>query len=247
MTKKTYIIAIALLFISLISNAQNFTTIIPANTIIINKDTNLYLGNANLGTQLDSNILICGDWTVNLSGQSTHIPRIYLEETAHLVIVDTNFFCFWSDIFMKSNTTYDHNRHQCGVIDSIIKMPTAVLSDTGLAVQYLVPITNLIFDYSLLPGGVAPCPSAFPNTTNNISKFNTSITVQNPIRNELRVNNINATNFIIKVYDVTGKEVIKQTIKQGINHYNVQHLQNGIYIYKNIDKNTVIQNEKLIY
>ncbi len=246
MSKKIILTIAVLLSTYVAILAQSFTAIIPAKTMIIKKDTNLYLGNGNLGTTIDSSILICGDWTVYLSGQSTHIPRIYLEETAHLVIVDTTFFCFWADIFMKNNTTYDHNNHMCGDVDSIVKMPTAVLTDTGVAVQHLVPVTNLIFDYSLLPGGVAPCNG--PSATTSISKHTKVVSIQNPIQDKIVITNYTHKNYLVfEMYNILGQKIMQQNIQNENTIIPLPVMPRGLYLYHIVEQNNIVQQGKLQY
>jgi hypothetical protein len=133
----------------------NETRLIPANSKIISNDTTFSLPQPG-GYQTP--IYVCAGKTLNLTGFSTHICRIFLENNAKVIVDDTFNFYLVAKIFMKAGSELDWNRKLGSSIDTLLEEANAILIDTGKnSIQHHIVTSNLTFDYSQFPGNAAPC------------------------------------------------------------------------------------------
>jgi hypothetical protein len=68
--------------------------------------------------------------------------------------------------------------------------------------------------------------------TNSFSITNKLKMYPNPTSNQININFEGLTNPTLEVYDVNGKQVIHKTSTALTNHINMNHLQNGMYLFK---------------
>lgn len=138
-------------------STQSETKIIPPNTIAITTDSTFVYPQPG-GFQQP--FYVCAGHTLFLTGFSTHVGTIYLENNATLIIDDTMNFYLMAKIYMKSGSVLDWNRKLGSYVDTLIQETGAILIDTGAAsIQHHIVTNILTFNYSLLPGAVSPCGS----------------------------------------------------------------------------------------
>ena len=89
--------------------------------------------------------------------------------------------------------------------------------------------------------GGQDCFLALPETPLNYSVY------PNPASNLFNINaNTNGNAVQVKIFNIMGELVAKETITDGLNTINVSSLTNGVYFYSIIKNSDVIETKKLI-
>lgn len=193
------------------NNSAQCTRVLPANTAIISVDSTI---NCSVGQWLNKVILICPGAHLFVIGNSTSMNNFYIESGATVTFADSfppgapyGIFSF----YVKQNGTLNFNQdsHVAFPIDTLFYENGAVLTDTGTAIQHQQICSPLVFDYSLLPGGVG---CAGNQTQNLFSAENISIS-PNPFQNAVSFQPAfsSTEKYLIEITDACGRKVFEET------------------------------------
>lgn len=238
--RKTHTLLTAI-FILCCSISKAQTVILPANTITISNDTTITLAP---GGGFDKNYHICPWADVIFTGISTYQMRFYLENNATVEIDDTFNFYVVADVSMKENSSFDFNNKAGSFLDTVIADFPCNLIDTGTFITNLIPATNLVFDYSLLPGGINPCGS--PSRVIDVD-FNRKVLIQNPVYENILINTTALKGDAqLVIYSSTGQVVLKYKLKKVHEVIPANSMTQGLYSYVVYSGKEIVQRGKLL-
>jgi len=189
MNSKLLFFIIGNLFILFNAQAQCIDTL-PANTVIITSDT--LISNA-VGT---NNYLICPGVNVTYNGGQSTFNNYYLEDSASVEFGAYHY----PQVHVKPNAEVIAN-HSITPPPSMIMNSTAeygaIFTDTLDSYTDITWCSNLVFNYSNLPGGVGcpqnnPCIEVLPSNTVIITS-DTIISNANGMNNYLICPSVNVT------------------------------------------------------
>lgn len=195
-------------------NAQ-CTLLIPANVNVLSHDT--LIDCSNLVTQ---RFLLCPGVHVTWKGSSTCFNAFYMESGSTLTFNDTlpsvpyGMFSF----YVKSGATLDYNigaPTTFPFIDTLRFEPGATLIDTGHVFHDSSHCASLVFDYSLLPGGVSPCGLS---SLHNVMASASVGVYPNPAREQFTVDlsEFSAGNYTVECYNAQGQLISSNIVQAGM-------------------------------
>ncbi len=238
---KSIMYTLLMLLIPSVLSAQT-TVMLPANTLTFSTDTTYHFMPGG-GTY---HVHVCSGAHVTLTGFSTYMGRFFLEENASLTLDDTMNFYVVADVYMKKNSTYDFNHKAGSINDTIIAELPVSLIDTGTAVFTFLTASPLLFDYTLLPGGVSPC-SVVSSLTDPILSDQLA-QIGNPFGNKLIIHlDHQEGKMMFRLTDTKGAGILCQPINAGKTEFFVPSLPQGIYFYEMLVDGDVLQRGKLLH
>ncbi len=236
MKTKHFILFIALFLCFKFNSKAQLTTILPASTELISRDTSIYVDPS---TWIYHNYLICNGVHFKVAGLSTYLMRFYLEDNAHVEVSDTFNFYLVADVFMKNNASFDFNRKNGSSIDTVMKVAGAMLIDTANSVTTLLIGSSVVFDYSLLPGGVSPCAASAGETT-----ISTADLQVYPIPTQTKLNfncpKLNGTAQLF-LYNQNGQLLKCQEVKESTFSIDIASFSSGCGYYQLVKEATIIK------
>jgi len=195
------------LFTKLNAQSQCIDTL-PVNTVVIISDT--IISNA---TGINT-YLICPGVEVNYTGSQSTLNTYYLESSASLEISTYHY----PKLYLKSSAEViaNHSNNNIATISTLHWTKAengAIFTDT--LNSWVEPITwcsNLIFDYSNLPGGIG-CPT---NTAIEHTATTNFVTIYpNPASDVVTIDNVSyakTKEYSIKIFNALAQEVYNRNI-----------------------------------
>lgn len=236
-----FFVALVMLCSSRTASAQ-YTVQVPADARIISSDSVISLNPG--GPGVNHSFLVCAGKKLKLNGISTYMVRLYMEENATMDF-DTMAFSLYlvGDYFMKQNSMLDFNKHMGSPIDTMMVQNTVTVLDTQTILpSNPLPCTTLVFDYSLLPGGVSPCPSV-PLSVHESAEA--GLVIPSPVADRLNFATSKSGHF--SLHDGQGR-VVRQ-VKLDANSradISLQGLAPGMYFYILRGERSVAERGKLM-
>jgi len=153
-----------------------------------------------------------------------------------LAISGSNIFTAGFSAMTASNVAYFSNNDGNNWVNVSSGLP-AYNSNT---IQSLV-INNLYIFAGTMDGTVWKCSLSQITEIENINNNKEIDIFPNPAKNEITINNPNATqNTLISIRNIQGRELIQENVNGTTNIINISKLENGIYFL-------TLQNEKESY
>lgn len=198
------------------------TDTLVANTVIITQDTTI---NANY---TNTSFLVCGGILHYID--NSQMASIFIESNGTLDLTGYGY----SYVYVKSAGVFDANNSQ---YMDLYYETGATLIDTASGLLAKQLCTPLIFNYSLLPGGIG-CLTSSVNEISSLSNIEIS---PNPVIDILTIKS-KMQNSEFTIIDIFGKKVYQQTMTDQNENFsfNISDLAKGIYFLKMKNPNNFV-------
>jgi len=213
--------------------------VIPANTVIITSDT--VIANS---TGMN-NYLICPGVEVTYNGGQSTFNNYYMEDSASLEINSYHY----PQVYTQSGAEVIAN-HSVGppsyLMSPISEYGTIYTDTIGSYVDPITWCTNLIFDYSNLPGGVG-CPTM--TAIDEIMSTNFATIYPNPAYDYIVIDfQERSSDYQIRLNNSLGQTIYQSLVTEDIHRIDMSNGQEqGIYFLSILDeKNRILQVKKII-